>query len=77
MAEGKVYTISNFGVGTSRPSYRPTRHRYVLSFTYETIVRESSSDTISMYGLSFVPYNELIESSQNDTFLVGMYVRPL
>ena len=71
LVEGNIYIITYFGVGTNIGFFRTTRHDFRINFQYQTSVKPSEASTISLYGLTFIPFDEIFQSQAELPFLVG------
>ena len=52
--------MAYFGVGGNIGNFRTTRHEFQLNFQLRTTVRPSETESISIYGLKFVPFDEIL-----------------
>lgn len=59
LVENAVYHISSFSVTRNRVAYRTSLHSYRIVFDTDTCVRESVSNSISMFGLTLTTFKEL------------------
>jgi hypothetical protein len=73
LVEGSVYEISSFYVAPNCGNYRTTLHSFRIVFNSDTVVSNSHSDSIPLYGLSLVTTKEIYTHCRDFEFLVGIY----
>ena len=74
ISEGQVYTMAYFGVGGNTGNFHTTRHEFRLNFQLRTTVRPSKTESIPIYGLKLVPFDEIIQADGDFPHVVGIFI---
>ena len=74
LVEGGVYEFSNFGVALNTQIYKPIRHVYKLTFNLRTTLTLVQTSTIPMYGFSFIDFDDIVNETKEDAYLVGKII---
>ncbi|KAL1355248.1 hypothetical protein AAHE18_05G100500 [Arachis hypogaea] len=64
LAEGNIYTISNFSLSSNNQKYKPTNHAQQIYFKRDTQIRTVQDNSFPMNMFRFVP-NELTLNHTN------------
>ncbi|KAL2921030.1 Replication protein A 70 kDa DNA-binding subunit E [Bienertia sinuspersici] len=70
--EGRVYSISRFGVGQQSGDYRPAKHAYKMNFLSTTTVEQLFELDIPISGYNFVCFRDILSNKLDDKYLVDV-----
>ena len=72
ISEGQVYIMAYFGVGGNTGYFCTTRHEFRLNFQLRTTVKPFETESIPIYGLKLVPFDEILQADGQFPYLVGI-----
>ncbi|KAJ1398112.1 hypothetical protein SESBI_31349 [Sesbania bispinosa] len=72
LVEDNVYMISNLNVALNSAKFKPTSHEFRMFFKRETEVRWVEDSTIPVNAFCFVPYNDILNESNEERHLVDV-----
>ena len=59
----------------SQGEYKPTKHVHRLYFRHNTIVKKTSNEFLTPYGLNFISYDDIFMIDIHDSdCLIGIYI---
>lgn len=73
LEEGCVYKMVYFGVIPNMGHYRATFNQFKLVFLFKTSVVKKESESIPIYGLSFIPFGKVLKCDDSYEHLIGKF----